>query len=54
MKTSTFARMLSRAKTRTSFPYGRAAVGVNLDVIRVKAEVFAANNPQPRAMFLLG
>jgi len=54
MKTSIFSRMLSRAKTRVSFPYGREAVGVNVDAIRAKAEAFAMNNPQPRAMYLLG
>lgn len=54
MKTSIFARMLSRAKTRTSFPYGREAVGTNVEAIRVKAIAYAANNPQPRAVYLLG
>lgn len=50
----TFLNMIRRAKTQTSFPYGREAVGVNVEAIRVKAEAFAENNPSPRAMYLLG
>lgn len=51
---SKFLSQLRKAKTRTSFPYGREAVGVNVDAIRAKAEAYAMNNPQPRAMYLLG
>ena len=53
-KMTKFLSQLRKAKTRTSFPYGREAVGVNVDAIRAKAEAFAMNNPQPRAVYLLG
>lgn len=49
-----FLTSLRNARTQVTFPYGREAVGINVEAIRVKAEAYAENNPSPRAVYLLG
>lgn len=50
-----FNLMFNRAAARVTLPYGAQAIGApSAQAIKAKAAAYAAKNPQPRALYLIG
>lgn len=50
-----FTLIFNRAASRVTLPYGAQAIGApSAQAIKAKAEAYAAKNPAPRALYLIG